>query len=130
MRYFAMLILLVLIAGCGGVRAPIEPRQDPYAPGQIHMTGSDLRRYTAVGTPVLARDEATNLLYVDVPIRNTRNMQVHVDYRVTFFDRNRQTIWQSGWMSKVLPPHVPERIRVNSPSQQAADFQMDLRYAQ
>jgi uncharacterized protein YcfL len=128
MRYVLLLLPVLMIAGCG-VRPPIEPRQDPYAPGQVHVTSSELRRHTAVGAPVPARDES-GLLYVTVPIRSARNQQLHVDYRATFFDRNGQEIQRTGWMTKVLAPNVPDQIQVNSTSPRAANFQVDLRYAQ
>jgi hypothetical protein len=124
-----LMLVLVILAGCGPT-PPIEGQRDPYDPAQVHFTSRELRRDTAVGTPVATRDEH-GLLHVTVPIRSTRARQLHVDYRVTFFDRNRQAIGQpTGWMGKVLEPRVFDQIQVNSTSPLAEDFRVDLRHSQ
>jgi hypothetical protein len=52
-----------------------------------------------------------------------------VDYRVTFFDDNRQVINQTTWFTKTLEARTPDQISVNSTSPKATDFQVDFRYA-
>ncbi len=123
----ASLLLLAILSGC--VKAPIEGRQDPYAPSQIMFASKDLRNNTAVSAPSVSRDEAGGILHITVPIRAATNKQLYVDYRTTFFDRNNQQISQTGWTRKTLAPNVPDRIVVNSMGPTAADFQIDLRYA-
>jgi uncharacterized protein YcfL len=122
-----MVVGMMILAGCG-VRAPVQPRQDPYVPDQIHLTHSDIRRNTAFREPVSHYDE-NGILYVQVPVRSTTNQQMHIDYRVTFFDGNGRQIYQSGWMTKVLAPNVPDNITFNSLRPGAADFQVDMRFA-
>jgi len=117
----------LLLAGCG-VRPPIEGRMDPYPPKQVHLDSNSLKHETAVGEPAVARDESGNL-YVTVPIRSETDKELYVDYRVTFFDRNRQVLNQTGWYTKVLSPKVPDQIMVNSMSPRADDFQIDFRWA-
>ncbi len=119
--------LLLFIGGCG-VKAPIQGRQDPYAPSQIMYVDKDLQRSTAVGIPIATRDEA-GLLHIQVPIRSTRDRQMIIDYRYRFVDRNGQDIWSSHWKDKVLAPNVPDSIIFNSTTNAATDFQLDLRYA-
>ena len=46
------LLVLGLLSGC--VKAPIEGRQDPYAPSQIMFASKDLRNNTAVSAPSVA----------------------------------------------------------------------------
>ena len=121
-------LMTLLLAGC--VKPPIEGRLDPYPANQVHFASKDLRDNTAVGTPEASRDDAGNILYITVPIRAATNRELHVDYRVTFFDRNRQVLNQTGWFTRTLAPNVPDYITVNSMGARAADFQMDLRYAQ
>ncbi|WP_428940305.1 DUF1425 domain-containing protein [Fontivita pretiosa] len=127
-RLVPISMLTLLLAGCG-VRAPIEPRADPYLPKQIHMDSQRLRKDTAVGTPIVARDQS-GLLVVTVPIRSAINKTLYVDYTVTFFDRNGNPIGNKlGPFTKTLDPNTPDSITVNSTSPQAADFQISFRYA-
>lgn len=120
---------LTALAGCSGVRAPIQGRADPFDAQQIHFATDELRRDTAVGTPLPVRDEAGNILEVTVPIRSAINKTIYVDYRVTFFDSTGQLLNQTGWMGKTLEANTPDRIRVNSLGPRAADFQVDFRYS-
>ena len=130
-RLLTLPVLLagLAVAGCNNVKAPIEGRQDPFTPAQIHFASKDLRNHTAVDAPRVARDESGGILHVTVPIRAATNMQLYVDYRASFFDRNGQLINQTTWFNKTLAPNVPDQITVNSMSPRAADFQVDLRYA-
>ena len=122
------IVLAILAAGC--VKPPVQGRLDPYPADQIHFASKMLRDDTAVGTPIVSRDDAGNILYVTVPVRAATNKELHVDYRATFFDPNRQVLWQTGWFTRTLPPNVPDNITINSPGPRAADFQVDFRYAQ
>lgn len=131
MKYAAWMIVgLLLIAGCQEhINAPIQMRQDPYPEDQIMIAQEDLRAATSGERPILSRDAQSGILYVTVPIRNTTNKQLFVDYRFTFFDANGQETFKTGWMNKVLAPNVPDRITGNSTSPRAVDFRMDLRWA-
>jgi hypothetical protein len=120
-------IASILITSC--VKKPIEGRADPYPAAQVHFASEDLRKHTAVGTPMPVRDEEGRLLYVTVPIRSASNMILYVDYRVTFFDKEGQPINQTTWFTKTLEANTPDQITVNSMSPRAADFQIDFRYA-
>jgi hypothetical protein len=129
MKSQSLFVLIPLLAMVGCVKAPIEGRADTYTPAQINFVDQDLRDNTAIGRVKLSRDES-NLLHVDVPIRATTNLQLYVDYRVTFLDANGSPLGPaSGWTSTTIPPNVWQDILVNSASPRAADFHMDLRYA-
>ena len=120
---------LLISLGCENhVRAPIEGRNDPYQSQQVHFASDELRRDTAVSPPVATRDEA-GILHVMVPVRSAIDKTLYVDYRVTFFDRNRQIVGNTGWMTKTLESNTPDRLEVNSTSNRAEDFQVDFRYA-
>lgn len=123
------LSLLTLLLATGCVKAPIEGRLDPYEAKQVHFASADLKRRTAVGIPTAQRDEAGNILHVTVPVRAATDTELHVDYRVTFFDRNGQVLNQTGWFTRTLAPNIPDNISVNAMGPRAADFQMDLRWA-
>jgi hypothetical protein len=125
----ALLVLGLGLVVSGCVKPPIEGRQDPYAAPQIAFASKDLRNKTAVDTPSVSRDEAGGILHITVPIRAATDLQLYVDYRTTFFDRNGQQISQTGWTRKTLAPNVPDRIVINSMGPSAADFQLDLRYS-
>ena len=122
------IMLAIFVVGC--VKPPIEGRLDPYTPSQIHFASKELRNDTAVGTPNLTRDTEGNILYVTVPVRAATNKELHVDYRLTFFDKNGQVLSKTGWFTRTLAPNIPDNIEANSSSGRAADFQIDFRYAQ
>lgn len=122
-------LLVGLLLGVGCVKAPIQGRADPFPSNQINFAEEDLRRNTAVGTPVVNRDSEGQILFVTIPIRAASNLQLYVDYRVTFLDAFGQVVWQSGWFTKTLTPNVFDQIQVNSPSPRAAEFRVDFRYA-
>lgn len=127
MKRFPMLLIAVALVGC--VKAPIEPRADPYLPAQVQMASEDLRTHTAVGQPKLSRDDA-GLLHVMIPIRSASDLTIYIDYRATFLDDKGLVINQTGWLSKTLPPNTPDFIQLNSTSPRAADFQVDVKYSQ
>lgn len=128
-KYLPITLLGLLLLGCDYVRPPIQGRQDPYVPAQMHFDSDTLRRNTAIGTPVVSRDPA-GLLFVTVPIRSAINKTLYVDYRVTFLDQSGQIVGQRlGPFTKTLEPNTPDQIVVNSTSPRAADFQIDFRYA-
>jgi hypothetical protein len=123
------LSLLVLILATGCVKPPVEGRLDPYEAKQIHFASTDLKNRTAVGTPTAQRDDEGNILYITVPVRAASDLELHIDYRVTFFDRNGQVLNQTGWFTRTFAPRVPDYVTVNSLGGRAADFQMDFRWA-
>jgi hypothetical protein len=127
MKYL-MLSLILLAAGCG-VNKPIEGRADPYAPAQIHFADADLANKTAVSPPIMER--RNGILYVTVPIRSAVNLDLHVDYKVSFFNEAGAPIEQSGWTGgTTLVSNTPSYIKFNSMSANAHDFQMDVRWSQ
>jgi uncharacterized protein YcfL len=130
MRYAILLCTLLpsalLVVGCS-VRPPIEGREDPYKSSQIHFDSDELRRDTAVGTPVVVRDEY-GLLHVSVPVRSAIDKQLYVDYRVSFFDQNHMVLDQMSWAHKTLAANTPDQIQFVSADKRAVDFQIDFRY--
>lgn len=124
-----LLVSALALIGCTTVvRPPKVPRDDPYSPQQIHVDSDELRRDTAVGRPVVTRDE-TGLLHVTIPIRSAIDQTLYVDYWISFFDRDGQPISKLGPLTKTLQANTPDSISVISTSPRAADFQLDLRYA-
>ena len=117
-----VVVVALLLAGAHGcVKPPIEGRQDPYTPSQVMFASKDLKNNTAVMAPAVSRDEA-GILHVTLPIRAATNLQLYIDYRTTFFDRNGQEVSRTNWMSKTLAPNVPDRIVVSSMGPNAADL--------
>jgi hypothetical protein len=128
MKYATILsLLLILAAGC--VNPPVAGRADPYPPHQINLNSKDLANKTAVGQPVMERRDG--LLFVTVPIRSTVDQNLHIDYRITFLNENGAPIYHGSWEGgTVLVRNVPSYIRFNSTSANAADFQLDIRWAE
>jgi hypothetical protein len=122
-----LLLPLVLLFGCNQMRPPIEPQSDPYLGKQIYLDSYQLKSDTAVGTPIRSRDQF-GILHVVVPIRSIIDKQLHVQYRVHFFDRNHNVVGELAWTDKTLTANTPDQIEVNSTGPAAEDFQMDVRY--
>jgi hypothetical protein len=128
MRYVFSALLIFMLAGC--VRGPIEPRNDPSFPPQITFANASLANMTAVSPPIMERRNG-GILYVTVPIRSASNYDFHIDYRVTFLNQAGAPIYQSGWTGgTTLVRNVPSEIQFNSPNADAADFRLDIRYAE
>ena len=125
----SLCLLALTLVGCRGVHPPIEGRGDPFLPPQVTFATTDLRNRIAVGTPVVQRDDAGNLLHVTLPIRTDQPRPLYIDYRVTFVDRAGATLWQTGWMPKQLEANSPDSITVNSTNAAAADFNIAIRAA-
>lgn len=127
---FRKLMILAVVAwgAAGCVKPPIQGRMEPYVENQVNFAQEDLRRKTAIGLPSAVRDDF-GLLHVTVPIRAATNLQLYVDYRVTFLDAQGQVVGNTSWISKTLAPNVFDQISVNSTTPRAADFRLDLRYA-
>ena len=110
------------------VRGPVEPREDTAGSPQIMLASRELQDRIAVRAPVVSQDEA-GLLFVTVPVRNTTSRQMTIEYRATFFDRNRVPIQETTWFPRTLTAHTQQSFTVNSTSPQADDFQIDIRQA-
>src|SRR5207245_7706098 len=100
---------VLTLAGCNQLRPPVEPRNDPYAGGQVFVDTEELRRDIAVKPAMLTRDPA-GLLHVTVPLRSVVDKQLHVQYRSTFFGRNHEVLDQSGWFDKTLAANTPDQV--------------------
>src|SRR4051812_48278052 len=97
----ATLILpILMLSAC--LKPPIEGRAETYAPAQLNYADIDLRDNTAIGRIKFSRDES-DLLHVDVPIRATTDMQLYVDWRVTWLDKNGVPLGPpTGWTTITL----------------------------
>ena len=122
------LTFLASLAGCNSTNPPIAGKADPYAPNQVNLASRRLASDTRVGAPRVSRDE-NGLLFVTVPIRSQINKTLLVDYRATFFDENGRPVGEFTGPTKTLDPNTPDTISFNSTTADAADFEVDLRYA-
>jgi hypothetical protein len=121
--------MLLSSAGCEPrVRGPITPREDVTDWPQIQIADRDLRRRIAVRRPLVERDPA-GLLFLTVPVRSTTEHQITIEYRSTFYDGNGAVIFQSTWFPMTMTPFTQQTIAVNSTSNRAEDFQLDIRPA-
>jgi hypothetical protein len=125
--------LLGIMAGCAQNPPPYrEGRAERYAPPQVQITGigaEDLQYSTVIDRPQTWRDPS-NILYVVVPVRNTSEKVLHVQYQYNFLDAQGAPLPENiAWNRKTLEPGATERIMFNSTSARAADFQLNLRYA-
>src|SRR4051812_10223929 len=129
----AVIGLLGIAAGCAQDPPPYrEGRAERYAPPQVQITGinaEDLQYSTVIDRPQTWRGPS-NVLYLGVPIRNTSEKVLHVQYQYNFLDAQGAPMPENiAWNRKTLEPGATERIKFNSTSARAADFQLNLRYA-
>src|SRR3954467_10431216 len=131
--WLSLIGLLGVVAGGGKAPPPYrEGHAERYAPPQVQITGinaEDLQFSTVIDRPQTWRDPS-NILYVVVPIRNTSEKILHVQYQYNFLDAQGTPMPENiAWNRKTLEPGATERIKFNSTSPRAADFQLNLRYA-
>jgi uncharacterized protein YcfL len=122
-----------VLAGCAqNPPAYREGRAERYSPPQVQITGigaEDLQFSTVIDRPQTWRDPS-NILYVVLPVRNTSEKVLHVQYQYNFLDAQGAPLPENiAWNRKTLEPGATERIKFNSTSPRAADFQLNLRYA-
>jgi hypothetical protein len=125
--------VVAVAAGCAQNPPPYrEGHAEHYAPPQVQISGlhaEDLQFSTVIDRPQTWRDPS-NLLYVLVPVRNTTEKVLHVQYQYNFLDAQGAPVGENiAWHAKTLEPGMTERIGFNSTSPRAADFQLNLRYA-
>ena len=121
--------LMTAAGGCHQSDAPIYARGEQYDRPWLMLGSGDLRASTMVGQPQRYYDEA-NLLHVTVPVRNTIDKQLYVEYRFSFYDRNGAMLNEING-TKTIPPHGAVDISGNSTSPRAEGdraFRLELRY--
>src|SRR3954453_8294747 len=116
--WVAVVGLGLLAGGCASdVPSYREGRAERYAPPQVQITGlnaEDLRLSTAIDRPSTSRDTA-NMLYVTVPIRNTSDQVLRVQYRYNFVDEQGRPLPENiAWNRVTLEPGSAQRITFNS----------------
>jgi len=128
MRYLLLCGMVLSLAACG-VKPPIEGRANPYPIAQINFASEDLRQKTAIDPVIMARKNG--ILYVTVPIRSASDYDLHVDYQITFLNAEGEPIYTGPWENgPVLVRNTWQHIQFHSPTGDAADFRMNLRYAE
>ncbi|MDB5297601.1 MAG: hypothetical protein JWO31_3584 [Phycisphaerales bacterium] len=116
------------VAGLSGCQqeAPVTGRAETYDYPWLTVGSTDLRANTRVGDAKRTRDES-GILYVSVPVRNTSDKQLYVDYRVTFVDRDGRQLSEYRNTS-AIPPFSIRDLQANSTSRQADAFRVELTY--
>src|SRR5581483_949108 len=120
-------LLALLIAGCGSHDvAPTPAQSDQYAPQQIGFSGEDDLRDHLAFQPITRTFDNSGLLHIIVPVRNTIDQDVTVDYKVTWMDdRHSPVDTATAWQTKTLHSNIFEYIEATSTSPRARDFQID-----
>ena len=119
-------IAAAMLAGCQS-EAPLAARAEKYDYPWLMVGSQDLRANTMVNDARRTRDEA-GLLYISVPIRNTSDLQLYIDYRVTFYDKNQMPLPQEYRKTLTIPARGMREATANSTSPKAESFQMELTY--
>ena len=118
---------LLVIVGCNQPRPPFEPNAVQYGDyKQVYVDGYRLKEDTNIDEPPRVTKDQFGLLHVTVPIRSVIDRAFSIEYRITFFDANRQVVNVQSWADKALTPNTPDQIMANSPVP-ADDFRLDIR---
>jgi uncharacterized protein DUF1425 len=130
MNRTALTLLALMTALAGGCTPPptYTGRNDPYSARQIQFTSGDLQNDTAVSAPIVSRDPSGYLI-VTVPIRDTLNQDLIVDYQAQFFDATGAVVERTEWQTATLPANTPYSVRARSTTAAAVNFQITFRYA-
>ena len=130
----AIALLPLSFIGCGSEPPPSDgpasPMGEGMGPMHVVCTSTALARSTAVG-PIVRTTDAAGLMHLSVPIRAVTDGDITVNYRFTFTDANHASVDEPvGWQTRTLHAGTFEHVDGVAPSPQAADFELDLRYAQ
>jgi hypothetical protein len=124
---FVIALPALLFTGCNQPRPPFEPNAVQYGNyKQIYVDGYRLKEDTNIDEPPRAVKDQFGLLHITVPIRSVIDRAFSLQYRVTFFDANRNVVNIQSWSTKALTPNTPDQIMANSPVP-ADEFRVDLR---
>ena len=122
------LAVLAIGAGCHGPdERPIPGRGEVYDYPWLTVGSGALHYDTRIGDARQVRDES-GILHVTVPIRNTTDKQLYVEYRITFRDATGGEINHIGPTTLAIPPRQIREAVGNSTSNQARDFRVELNY--
>lgn len=122
---------IALASGCArGPRPPLTPRGDAYGRAQIDVADAWLNDRVVFDSPIPTREPVGNILFVTIPVRNTTDRPIDMEYSARFFDANGQMLGSgTSWKPKRLQPRAPDQIEVNSSSPRAKAFQVVFRRA-
>jgi uncharacterized protein YcfL len=71
-----------------------------------------------------------NLMHVTLPVRALSNQELHVEYKVNWFDAAGQPILpETSWVSLRLEPRQPTYVAVTSSSPDATNYNLQFRWA-
>jgi hypothetical protein len=123
---FGLIAMLLPLAGCASDPAPMYGHAETYDRKHIQFGDSDLEANTRI-EPVTATRDPAGLLHVSVRIRNTGDLQRHVDAFITFY-RDGQFLEKLGPQVIELKGNLFDDITFNS-TQPASDYMVSLDYA-
>jgi len=123
-------VLCLLTAGCQSDTAPIEAQTDETnAYPRISLSQRSLEKAIGFQEPIVTRSQ-NGLMRVTVPVRARSNEDLHIEYRVLWFDASGQPITPAtGWTPVRLEPRQPQQIVAMSSSAAAADYNMQVRWS-
>lgn len=131
-RFIALVpaaLALALAAGCYKPPddQPIPGRTERYNYSWLQLGSKDLYYSTMVSDATQSRIPPGDNLRVLVPVRNTTDKQLYVEYKVTFFDANKTIVNEVNGVV-TIPSHGVHHVVANSTSGSAESFNMYLGY--
>ncbi len=127
----AWMTLAISITGCSST--PTDPIAAKYDSARsypkISLTNPSL--YDAIGVqPTIETKSPGNLMQLTLPIRATSPEELHIEYRVIWFDAQQRPISpQMTWAPKRLSPRQPDHIVASASSDTAVDYNIQLRWS-
>jgi hypothetical protein len=125
-QVLAAVLTVAALGGCG----PVVPQRDSVSRyPQVHLTNWRYWGKLRVGEPIPSR-VGGGQLHIAVPLRNTTNGELLLDYQYRFLDAHGQQIQgTSGWNTVRVPAQGMREIHFTSLSPLADDFDLDIRPA-
>ncbi len=127
-----LVLLVFVLTGCQAPPTHPQPGlRDPALPYSKVMINDDrLADSLRFDEPIVKRDEAGFIRSVEITVRAAAHAPLRVDYRPIFLDSAGAVLQpESSWHTKMLEMRVPERINMLPTGLNAADFEIQFRWA-
>lgn len=123
-------LVMALLLGCKTDTGPLGAQPDEVLEYPNVTITDPILQHKLAFLPHRQDRIENDLLRISLPIRALSNKAIRIHYRVMWLDKDSVPIKpQMSWKHKRLEPRQPEYIVVNSTSEEAVDFKIQIRTA-
>ncbi len=128
----AVAVVVMAMAGCEAPNTdPNFGKLDPASPySRVMIADDELARGLVFEEPIVVRNDSAFIRRVEVTVRAASGEPLRVDYRPIFKDAAGMVLQpESSWRTTFLEMRVPERILMQPTAHNAADYEIQFRWA-